>query len=194
MNSQIIEIVDEPEMMCPICLNDDISKLTQLIGCGHSVCGACKEHLTKTNNQFVMNKHFQTLVKCPICRAIEKPTYEQLEEQVTRLSGLLDDRQQLLEELFNIWKAEQRQRPSNPPVIAPVQRHVVAFQRPVEVVHVPVAVQRPANAPPVIVHRRSILNYCQSAGCSRRNRTRDRCINHPNTPCCRSCHRLCDLC
>ena len=84
MNDQIILSVPE---QCPVCFNDDITSLKPLNGCGHSLCGDCKSMLKKQNNQRVI-KHDVTLVKCPLCRAIEKPTCEDLEKQIERIEAL----------------------------------------------------------------------------------------------------------
>lgn len=74
---------------CPVCFNDDLSSLKRLNGCGHSVCGDCKFGLYAAQNQFVNwmkvfrkdNKRIKLkLMKCPICRTIEKPTLELLKE------------------------------------------------------------------------------------------------------------------
>lgn len=203
MNDQIILSVPE---QCPVCFNDDITSLKPLNGCGHSLCGDCKTSLKKQNNQRVI-KHDVTLVKCPLCRAIEKPTCEDLEKQIERLEALngyltqgIVDKDYIIRQLSNQLnrytvflstplinlvddpdRPVQRpvQRPVNPPVNPPVQRPAN-----------PPTPNRPTgrnnpNRPP--------LMFCHRTGCTGRNRTRGRCLRCHETPCC-SRHMVCTQC
>ena len=88
MNAQAI--LSEPEP-CPVCFNDETSSLKRLNGCGHSICGDCKYEMYHRYNQFKYSGELSTkdfnfiqplhavdmkLLKCPICRTIEKPSYK----------------------------------------------------------------------------------------------------------------------
>ena len=183
---------------CPVCFNDDISSLVRLRGCGHSICGDCKKNLTKTNNQYVSQMLFAgrhrcrvISVKCPMCRAIEKPSNQVLETQISLLRKHIKDVEaKLLEkQVIEINLREQlRNQSRNPPTIP--RAEVIDLVEPVQPPNPPVQRsvsrnQRPTNQNP--------LMFCQSAGCTRRNRTRDTCSNHPEIPCCAK-HWACDQC
>jgi hypothetical protein len=110
MNAQAT--LSEPEP-CPVCFNDDVSSLKRLNGCGHSICGDCKYEMYHRYNQFKYSGELSTkdfnfiqplqavdmkLLKCPICRTIEKPSHKlalenakiQLEKNVPGLVLVFD--------------------------------------------------------------------------------------------------------
>lgn len=184
---------------CPVCLNDETS-CTRLKGCGHAICKDCKNNLKKTNNQHIINKFEQKLVKCPMCRAIEKPSYQQLEGQVLQLLDEIAYKNRRIVQLCDGRMASVV--PARPPtqdvglvgpptppgqvidLVGPVPT------RPGQVV----AVMGLARAPPAQRTRtrtratpNNPLMFCQRTDCRRKMRTRDRCRNHPETPCCASC-------
>jgi len=173
---------------CPVCFTDDFSSLKPLRGCGHHVCIGCKNNLKKTNNQHII-KYDHSFVKCPICRAIEKPTFTQLEQHVERLEilnrslqlNLTNKNKKILDLLCEL-------------------RGVLLFQPPTVINLVDPATNPPRPNPPApnrpqpLITIRNALNRCQRTGCRRKNRTRDRCRNHPDTPCCSGCFRRCNLC
>jgi hypothetical protein len=166
---------------CPICLNDDTS-CSRLKGCGHAICKECKNNLKRTNNQHILNKFDQKLVKCPMCRAIEKPSYQQLESQILWLLDEIDYKNRRIVQLCDGHLASMV--PPTPPV--PVIDLV--GPRPATPGEV-VALLGLARAPRT--RTRAIPNnplmFCQRTDCRRKIRTRERCRNHPDTPCCQSC-------
>jgi len=140
------ETLLEPEP-CPVCFNDDLSSLKRLNGCGHSVCGDCKTGLYAAQNQFKTStqilkkekkKIIMKLLKCPICRTVEKPT-----------CGLARENAEIQ-----------------------IGKNVSLIQ---------------------LCNMQNPLKHCQNAGCTRQCRTRDRCPNHPEVPCCLR-HTGCDRC
>ena len=225
MNDQIILSLPEP---CPVCFNDDITSLKPLNGCGHSLCGDCKTTLKKQINQRII-KHDVTLVKCPICRAIEKPTREDLEKQIERLEGLngyltqgIVDKDYIIRQLSNqlnrytaflstplINLVDDPERAPNPPVQRPANPPVsdpYAFfsgrappQPPVQQPANPPTPNRPTgrNNPNRPTGRnnpnRPPLMFCHRTDCTGRNRTRGRCLQCNETPCC-SRHMVCTQC
>jgi len=203
MSDQIILSLPEP---CPVCFNDDITSLTPLNGCGHSICGDCKSMLKKQNAQRII-KHDVTLVKCPICRAIENPTCEELEKQIERVEALNRHlTQSLVDKDHTIRRLTQQLNHYilflSTPLINMVDDQERPVQRPVQrPVNPPVnpSVQQPANPPtPNRPTRRNNPNrpplmFCHRTGCTGRNRTRGRCIQCNETPCC-SRHMVCTQC
>ena len=199
MNDQIILSVPE---QCPVCFNDDITSLKPLNGCGHSLCGDCKTTLKKQNNQRVI-KHDVTLVKCPICRAIEKPTCEDLEKQIERLEALngyltqgIVDKDYIIRQLSN--QLNRYTAFLSTPLINLVDDPDRPVQRPVQR-----PVNPPANPPanPPTPNRptgrnnpnRPPLMLCHRSNSTVRHRTRGRCRLCNETPCC-SLHKVCTQC
>jgi hypothetical protein len=166
---------------CPVCFGDDVA-IRKLKGCGHSICVGCKNNLKKTNNQHILNNFNQTLVKCPMCRAIEKPSYQQLEQQVLRLLDEIAYKNRRIVQLCDGRLA------SVVPPTPPVPVIDLVGPRPATPGEV-VALLGLARAPRT--RTRAIPNnplmFCQRTDCRRKIRTRDRCRNHPDTPCCQSC-------
>jgi hypothetical protein len=153
MNAQAI--LSEPEP-CPVCFNDDVSSLKRLNGCGHSICGDCKSEIYITWNQFEYStqilkkentKIIMKLMKCPICRTIEKPTCGLVRENAKVQIGIG----------LGLIKVCNLKNPDQPAT------------------------------------NLNSLMRCQSFGCTRRNRTRRRCPNHPEISCCAG-HWRCDQC
>ena len=176
---------------CPVCFGDDVA-IRKLKGCGHSICVGCKNNLKKTSNQHILNNFNQTLVKCPMCRAIEKPSYQQLEQQVQRLLDEIAYKNRRIVQLCDGHLASVVQ-PT--PVVPPRPQQVPVIDlvgprpsTPGEVV----ALLGLARAPPAPRSRsranaNNPLMFCQRTNCRRKIRTRERCRNHPDTPCCQSC-------
>jgi len=147
---------------CPVCLTDDTTSWCRLRGCGHYICRGCKTNLKKSMNQYIINKYDQKFVKCPMCRSFEKPSYKHLEQQVKCLLDEVAYKNRRIVELCDGRLA----------AVLPVQA--------IGLVHpLPPALHIGMQPNPLMVCRRN--------GCTRRNRTRDRCRNHPDTPCCSSC-------
>lgn len=204
MNAQT-SVEREP---CPVCFNDDVSSLERLIGCGHTICRDCKYNLKKTSNQNVSQllyagRHHCTIVsvKCPICRAIEKPSYQLLETKISMLKKHIKDIEaKLLEkQVIEIQLREQlRNQTRNPPSIPRTEVHTTIPRAEVINLVGPESQVNPSAQRPVRRNQRPCnptpLMFCQSAGCTRRNRTRDRCRNHPEVPCCKKHYRVCDQC
>ena len=191
---------------CPVCLTDETA-CSRLKGCGHAICKECKNNLKKTNNQHIINKFEQKLVKCPMCRAIEKPSYQQLEYQILRLLDEIDYKNRRIVQLCDGRLASVV--PPTPPaqvidLVGPVPgtpAQVIDLVGPVPTTPGQVvALLGLARAPPAQRRRtRSNANnplmYCQRADCRRKMRTRDRCRTHPETPCCTNCQLLgCNTC
>lgn len=176
---------------CPVCFNDDISCLKRLRGCGHSICGDCKNNLTKTNNQYVSQMLFAgrnhcrvVSVKCPMCRAIEKPSYQVLETHISLLKKHIKDIEaKLLDtQVIEIQLRERVRKLERPPSTIP-RAEVIDLVEPVG----------PPNPPAQGATNQNPLMFCQSAGCRSTKRTRSICRNHPGVPCCSRCIR-CDQC
>lgn len=176
---------------CPVCFNDDISSLKRLRGCGHSICGDCKNNLTKTNNQYVSQMFFAgrnhcrvISVKCPICRSIEKPSYQVLETQISLLKKHIKDIEaKLLDtQVIEIQLRERVRKLERPPPTIP-RAEVIDLVEPVGPPNPPV--QRATNQNP--------LMFCRTTGCISTKRTRSRCRNHLAVACCSRCIR-CDQC
>jgi hypothetical protein len=207
---------------CPVCFNDDISSLVRLRGCGHSICKDCKNNLTKTNNQFVTQMFFAgrnhcrvISVKCPICRAIEKPSNQVLETQISLLKKHIKDIEaKLLEkQVIEINLREQlRNQSRNPPTIP--RAEVIDLVEPAPRANTSNLIDvyaffgggaraNPPNPPtteqPIhLPTRRNNPNllplmFCQTTGCRSTKRTRSRCRNHLEVACCSRCIR-CDQC
>jgi len=66
---------------CPVCLNEE-NALRKLNGCDHPICTDCENQIKATPNQFTELKTKIKLIKCPLCRAFEKPHYHHLEEEL----------------------------------------------------------------------------------------------------------------
>jgi hypothetical protein len=166
---------------CPVCLNDETS-CSRLKGCGHAICKECKNNLKKTNNQHILNNFDQKLVKCPMCRAIEKPSYQQLESQILWLLDEIDYKNRRIVQLCDGHLA------SMVPPRPPTQNVGLVGPRPATPGQV-VAVMGLARAPRTRARANTNipLMFCQRTDCRRKIRTRDRCRNHPETPCCTSC-------
>lgn len=167
---------------CPVCLTDETA-CSRLKGCGHAICKDCKNNLKKTNNQHIINKFEQKLVKCPMCRAIEKPSYQQLEYQILRLLDEIDYKNRRIVQLCDGRLASVV--PPRPPtqvidLVGPVPT------TPGQVVAV-MGLARAPRAQSTRVNANNPLMFCQRTYCRRKIRTRDRCRNHPETPCCASC-------
>ena len=84
------------EETCPICLEVPSAEATALHGkkfykingCGHELCWECEPRVRTMGHDYSRPKIpelNETLLKCPICRATEKPSYEQLERLVEHL-------------------------------------------------------------------------------------------------------------
>jgi hypothetical protein len=183
---------------CPVCLNDMVS-CCQLIGCGHSICKECKDNLKKTTNQHILNNFEQKLVKCPLCRTIEKPSYQQLEHQVQRLLNEIAYKNRRIVELCD-GRLASVVPPT--PVVRPTPAVTVidlVGPRPATPGEV-VALLGLARAPPAQTTRtranaNNPLMFCQRTNCRRKIRTRDRCRTHPETPCCTNCRWIgCNEC
>lgn len=166
---------------CPVCLNDETS-CSRLKGCGHAICKECKNNLKKTNNQHILNKFDQKLVKCPMCRAIEKPSYQQLESQILWLLDEIAYKNRRIVQLCDGRLA------SVVPPTPPVPVIDLVGPRPATPGEV-VALLGLARAPRTRTraNANNPLMFCQRTDCRRKIRTRDRCRNHPETPCCQSC-------
>ena len=166
---------------CPVCFGDDVA-IRKLKGCGHAICKDCKNNLKKTNNQHIINNFEQTLVKCPMCRAIEKPSYQQLEQQVQRLLDEIAYKNRRIVQLCDGRLA------SVVPPTPPTQAVDLVGPRPAtpgEVVALLGLTRAPRTRTRAIPN--NPLMFCQRTDCRRKIRTRDRCRNHPETPCCTSC-------
>jgi hypothetical protein len=174
---------------CPVCFGDDVA-IRKLKGCGHSICVGCKNNLKKTSNQHILNNFNQTLVKCPMCRAIEKPSYQQLEQQVQRLLDEIAYKNRRIVQLCDGRLA------SVVPPIPPVPVIDLVGPRPAtpgEVVALLGLTRAPRTRTRAIPN--NPLMFCQRTDCRRKIRTRDRCRNHPDTPCCQSCRWIgCNEC
>ena len=73
---------EEDDSSCPVCLETP-QEFKTLSGCGHKVCLPCEEQLKNTHHQHKLNDVLKKkFVKCPICRAFEKPCYEELEKEL----------------------------------------------------------------------------------------------------------------
>jgi hypothetical protein len=73
---------EEDVPSCPVCLETP-QEFKTLYGCGHKVCVPCEEMLKNTIHQHKVNDVLKKkFVKCPICRAFEKPCYEELEKEL----------------------------------------------------------------------------------------------------------------
>jgi hypothetical protein len=66
---------------CPVCLNEE-NALRKLNGCDHPICTDCENQIKATPNQYTELKTKTKLIKCPLCRAFEKPHYHHLEEEL----------------------------------------------------------------------------------------------------------------
>ena len=163
---------------CPVCFNDDLSSLKQLNGCGHSVCGDCKRGMYTVQNQFVNwmkvfrkdNKRIiLKLMKCPICRTIEKPTLELLEEN-SRL-GFVG--------ICNVVNPNPVVNPNT--LVNRILLNAFLRQNPIR----RASRTRALSSNPLLP--------CQRTGCRRKCRTRGRCPNHPDVGCCET-HSGCDQC
>jgi hypothetical protein len=205
---------------CPVCFNDDISSFVRLRGCGHSICGDCKNNLKKTNNQYVSQmlfagRHRCTVVsvKCPMCRAIEKPSYQVLETQISLLKKHIKDVEAKLVEkqVIEINLREQlRNQSRNPPTIP--RAEVIDLVEPAPRANtsngidvyaffggrgnppIPPTPELPIH-PPTRRNNPNLLplQFCQTTGCRSTKRTRSRCRNHVAVACCSRCIR-CDQC
>jgi hypothetical protein len=80
------------EEECPVCLDPPTAAMKQahagvglktLFGCGHQLCWGCDERLSCTPNQFICNPVLDNkrFIRCPMCRAFEKPSYAELERE-----------------------------------------------------------------------------------------------------------------
>jgi hypothetical protein len=122
------------------------------------------------------------LVKCPMCRAIEKPSYQQLESQILWLLDEIAYKNRRIVQLCDGRLA------SVVPPTPPVPVIDLVGPRPATPGEV-VALLGLARAPRTRTraNANNPLMFCQRTDCRRKIRTRDRCRNHPETPCCQSC-------
>jgi len=173
---------------CPVCLNDETS-CSRLKGCGHAICKECKNNLKKTSNQHILNNFNQTLVKCPMCRAIEKPSYQQLEQQVQRLLDEIAYKNRRIVQLCDGHLASvvppTPMVPPRPPQVPVIDLVGPRPATPGEVVALLGLARAPRTRTRAIPN--NPLMFCQRTDCRRKIRTRERCRNHPDTPCCQSC-------
>ena len=81
---------------CPICYDDlDIVTQHKFGNCSHCICDGCASTLNgQTNYQKVYVRELDLYVmKCPVCRSPDKPTYAELETALrTRVLGGLNSR------------------------------------------------------------------------------------------------------
>jgi hypothetical protein len=166
---------------CPVCFGDDVA-IRKLKGCGHSICVGCKNNLKKTSNQHILNNFNQTLVKCPMCRAIEKPSYQQLEQQVQRL---LDEIAYKNRRIVQLCDGRLASVVPPTPVVPVIDLVGPRPATPGEVVALLGLTRAPRTRTRAIPN--NPLMFCQRTDCRRKIRTRERCRNHPDTPCCQSC-------
>ena len=158
----------EPEP-CPVCFNDERSSLKRLNGCGHSICGDCKYEMYHSHNQFEFSGELSTedfgfinplyavdmkLLKCPICRTIEKPTHR-LAAENTKIQ--FEKNKLSLVLAFDLSNPNNNTFPNTNPN-PPARRTRTLSSNP--------------------------LMRCQRTGCQRKCRTRGRCPNHPDVGCC----------
>lgn len=81
-NTVLASPQEEDDPSCPVCLETP-QEFKTLFGCGHKVCLPCEENLKNTTHQHRMNDVLKKkFAKCPICRAFEKPCYEDLEKEL----------------------------------------------------------------------------------------------------------------
>jgi len=85
-------VIEEDECdMCPICIEVklDTSNTTTIYGCGHGLCCDCynvlKENFSTNDNEGLGIQ----LIKCPMCRGIEKPSPETLKEKIHNLHNIV---------------------------------------------------------------------------------------------------------
>ena len=150
-----------------------------------------------------------------MCRAIEKPSYQVLETQISLLKKHIKDIEaKLLDtQVIEIQLRERVRKLERPPstipraevidLVEPAPRSNTSNGLDIVAFFGGGARGNPPNppTPELPIHlptRRNNpnllpLQFCQSAGCRSTKRTRSICRNHPGVPCCSRCIR-CDQC
>ena len=149
----------EPDEPCPVCFNDDRSSLMRLNPCGHFICMDCKELIANKTHK---SKNIRFRIdesdeKGFRCSIIECPLCRTFEKPTKKYKRRIR---------LILTKTYHKK--------AMHQELVNRFK-----VKISVPVANPKNKNP--------LAKCETVGCTRKNRTRDRCRIHPETPCCRTC-------
>ena len=144
---------------CPVCFNDDVASLRKLNPCGHFICLDCKELITQKTN------------KCKNIRF----RFDELDEKGFRCSFIMCPLCRTFEEPTEKYKRRislmlTKTYPKN----AMHQELLNWFK-----LRTPLQVANPTIKNP--------LAKCQTVGCTRKIRTRERCRIHPEVPCCSTC-------
>ena len=61
---------------CPVCIEVMTEVNTIRLDCSHAVCIACEQRMMKTPMCMALTDFDLTTIKCPICRNVAKPTYD----------------------------------------------------------------------------------------------------------------------
>ena len=61
---------------CPVCIEVMTEVNTIRLECSHAVCIACEQRMMKTPTCVGLTDFDITIIKCPICRNVPKPTYD----------------------------------------------------------------------------------------------------------------------
>jgi len=173
-----IEHLDEE---CPVCLEVPSAEFTAtnngfktLSKCGHKVCCRCVKAIVLTN-------YNAQGLKCPLCRVVDT-TFINVRDRITRERRIA-----------------ARMSRSNIPNIGQRPDRQIDYER---ILHQSAA--RTMNRTRVIngpLAPRSAIPQqvpifclrCETPGCQTKNRTKRRCPNHSQVPCCTKCYE-CNEC
>jgi hypothetical protein len=164
---------------CPVCLevpSDEVAAANHghgfktLDACGHKVCWTCVRGMIGTNRG----------LRCPLCRAVDTTSsaLEQhfLQQQRLQLAArMVQANIQLQRSASLSYRTDYEQLHS---------QHSRTINR-----------SRTINGPRVDIPQMVpvFCLHCEKPGCQAKNKTKRRCVNHPQTPGCRKCN-VCSEC
>lgn len=174
-----IEHVDEE---CPVCLEVPSAELTAanngdgfktLSNCGHKVCCRCVKGMVLTN-------YNAQGLKCPLCRAVDTTFIVDRDRERVRISTAR--RLAARTSRSNILNIAQRSD-SRIDYERILHQSAARTMNRTRVINGPLA---PRSAIPQQVP--IFCLRCETPGCQTKNRTKRRCPNHSQVPCCAKCY------
>jgi hypothetical protein len=173
-----IEHLDEE---CPVCLEVPLTTANNgdgfktLSNCGHKVCCRCVKSIVFTN-------YNAEGLRCPLCRAVD-PTFIDVRVRISRERRIAASRMRR-SVILNVAQPPDRQIDYE----RILHQSAARTMNRTRVINGPLA---PRSAIPQQVP--VFCLRCETPGCQTKNRTKRRCPNHSQVPCCTKCYE-CNEC
>jgi hypothetical protein len=188
--------LDPHDEECPVCLeipSDEIVSANNgegfkaLSECGHKVCWKCVKTMLCTNN------YVQGL-RCPLCRAVDNTSIllaQDINREQLSAARRAHENRRNIARLYAARMAQENTNIRLQPSHATNQYERLLHQSAARTLNRTRVISGPRVAIPQMTP--IFCLRCDTPGCQTKNKTKRRCTNHPQTPCCSNCI-VCNIC